>query len=377
MTMSLPATLTERINKIVRKKEEAIQYGPIGIDLGPNGLRMVQFRKNGSTLELHASAYIATTGEQRASSGELRALIKPLLKENSFVGREIVTCMQPEDVKILMLSFMHQADKKDEELIVQRVVERIDDNIADYVIDFMMVRPDVGNGQERSVLVALSRHDEVIDYLEHLRKVGLTVKVLEIEPTAVRRLISVKHGSEHDANLMTISMGCAQTYITVLSGRRLIYERDIDFGEVQLIAMLCKELDIDEREARTMLERGKTTNDTDAIADTDGAEQNIPVTDAFYSVLKPLFMELVEDINRALIYAASETRGVPVKHVYLTDRVATWHGIENFINTLIEVPVSVMTPYEGFENAEMFNADSGPRSAVVTGMALHGLTEYG
>jgi Tfp pilus assembly PilM family ATPase len=141
--------------------------------------------------------------------------------------------------------------------------------------------------------------------------------------------------------------------------------------------MLCKELDIDEREARTMLERGKTTNDTDAIADTDGAEQNIPVTDAFYSVLKPLFMELVEDINRALIYAASETRGVPVKHVYLTDRVATWHGIENFINTLIEVPVSVMTPYEGFENAEMFNADSGPRSAVVTGMALHGLTEYG
>ncbi len=367
MTRSLPITLVERIRKIVRKKEESIQYGPIGIDFGPNGLRLVQFRTNREKLELYASAFISISDEERHSSSLLRALIKHALKENRFVGRDIVTCLQPEKVKILMLSFMHQGDKKDEELIVQRIAERVDDNIEDYVIDFMMVRPEVGNGRERSVLVALSNHDEVISYLEHLRKVGLKVKLLEIEPTAVRRLISVQHGDDHEANLMTISMGGAQTYITVLSGRRLIYERDVDFGERQLIEQLCKELDIVEHEARTMLERGNA----------DDAGENEPVTAALYSVLKPLFMELVEDINRALIYAASETRGMPVKHVYLTNRVATWHGIEKFINTLIEVPVIVLKPFEGFENAEAFSADSGPRGAVVTGMALHGLTEFG
>lgn len=373
MTMPLPATLTERISKIVRKRDDAIQYGPIGIDFGPNGLRMVQFKKTGNVLELYASMHIAITDDVRESSKQLRAAIKQALKENRFVGREIVTCIQPEDVKILMLSYMHQPDKKDEELIVQRVAERVDDSIENYVIDYMMVRPEVGDGQERSALVALAHHDEVVNHLEHLRKAGLTVKLLEIEPTAIRRLISVQHGSEHDANLMTISMGYSQTYITVLSGRRLIYERDIDFGEIQLIAMLCKELDIDEHEARTMLERGNTNYATERSDN----QQNNQVTEAFYSVLKPLFMELVEDINRALIYAASETRGMPVKHVYLTNRVATWHEIENFINTLIEVPVSVLAPFDGFKNAELFNADSGPRGAVVTGMALHGLTEHG
>lgn len=370
MTRSLPTSLVARVSKIVRKKEVTIQYGPIGIDFGPNGLRLVQFRMNREQLELHASAFISISDEERHSGSLLRALIKHALKDNRFVGREIVTCLQPEKVKILMLSFLHQADKKDEELIVQRIAERIDDDIDDYVIDFMMVRPDVGNAQERSVLVALSNHDEVVSYLEHLRKVGLKVKLLEIEPTAVRRLISVKHGDDHAANLMTISMGDAQTYITVLSGRRLIYERDVDFGERQLIELLCKELDIDEHEARTMLERSNTKN-------TGDNNQNEPVTVALYSVLKPLFMELVEDINRALIYAASETRGLPVKHVYLTNRVATWYGIESFINTLIEVPVSVLMPFDGFNNAEAFIADSGPRSAVVTGMALHGLTEFG
>lgn len=370
MTMSLPSALTERLANIIRKKEGIIQYGPIGIDFGPNGLRMVQFKKLDKTLELHASVHILIDNELRNSSSQLGALIKRALKENRFVGREIVTCVQPENVKILMLTFMRQSDKKDEEMIVQRVAERVDDKIENYVIDYMMVRPAVENGQERSVLVALAHHDEVVDYLEHLRKAGMKVKLLEVEPTAIRRLISVKHGDKHEANLMTISMGVSQTYITVLSGRRLIYQRDIDFGEQQLIELLCKELEIDEHEARTMLERGNAAYGNDS-------NQNEPVTVALYGVLKPLFMKLVEDINRALIYAASETRGLPVNHIFLTNRVATWYDIENFINTLIEVPVSVLMPFDGFKNAAAFKSDSGPRGAAVTGMALYGLTEFG
>lgn len=370
MIMSLPSALTQRFANIVQKNAAAIQYGPIGIDFGPNGLRMVQFKKQGDELEIHASVFIPIDNELRNSSSQLRTLIKRALKENHFVGREIVTCVQPENVKILMLTFMRQSDKKDEEMIVQRVAERVDDKIENYVIDYMMVRPAVESGQERSVLVALANHNEVIDYLEHLRKAGMKVKLLEVEPTAIRRLISVKHGDKHDANLMTISMGVSQTYITVLSGRRLIYQRDIDFGERQLIELLCKELEIDEHEARTMLVRRDATDGVDS-------DQNESVTVALYGVLKPLFMELVEDINRALIYAASETRGLPVNHVFLTNRVATWYGIESFINTLIEVPVSVLMPFDGFKNAEIFNTDSGPRGAAVTGMALFGLTEFG
>lgn len=363
MTKALPSALTKRIFKLVRKKESRILYGPIGIDFGANDLRMAQFKQIDGALELHASVQVQVTAEQRDSARQFRALIKQTLKENGFVGHDVVTCIHPQEVKTLMLSFLHEANKDDEELIVQRIAERIDDDINNYVIDYMMVRPKALDGQERSVLVALAHHDEVVNHLEYLRKVGLEVKLLEIEPTAIRRLISVKHEEEHASNLMAISMGHSQTYITVLSGRRLIYARDIEFGEQQLLALLCKELELDEHEARTML-----------VSDSSN-EQSSAVTVSLYSVLKPLFMELVEDINRALIYAASETRGLPVKQVYLTGQVATWNGIENFINTLIEVPVSVLTPLNEFKKSDKFAVDLGERSAVVAGMALHGLTE--
>lgn len=118
-------------------------------------------------------------------------------------------------------------------------------------------------------------------------------------------------------------------------------------------------------------------DDASAYADESENNNSAAITDALYGVLKPMFMELVEDINSALVYAASETRGLPVKHVYLTNLVATWCGIEKFVDSMINVPVSVLMPFDGFNNAEAFAADSDPRGAVVTGMALHGMSEAG
>ena len=372
MTMALPSGLVARIPAIISKKQAVIEYGPVGIDFDDAGVRLVQFRKKDGRIELAASVHQPLSAEMRASAKQTRSVIRKALRKYGFVGREVVTCMQPKHVKIMMISYLHQSGKADEELIVQRVAERIEDDIGNYVIDYLMIRPQVKDGQERSVLVAMARRDSVVDYLEQLRKAGLTVKVLEIEPTAILRLVLMKHGHDHTANLMTISMGYSQTYITVLSGRRLIYERDISFGEHQLIELLCRELEIDEHEARTMLVREDNIG-----VDISEDEHSISVTDALYGVLKPLFMELVEDINKARVYAASETRGMPVKHVYLTNVVASWRGIEHFIDSLIEVPVSVLVPFEGIPKSDAIETESDPRAAVVAGMALQGLTEAG
>jgi type IV pilus assembly protein PilM len=372
MTIALPAAITRRSNARFANKAAAVEYGPVGLDLGRNGLRLVQFCKHGSEIALHASACVPLTEAVRTSEKQTRALIKTTLRKHGFVGRDVISCLQPNNTETVMLSYLHQAGKQDEELIVKRMAERIEDDIQNYVIDFMQVRPDAKDGQERSVLVSMARRELVVDYLELLRKAGLCVKVLEIEPAAIRRLVSVKHNNdaERSDNLMTVSMGHEQTYITVLSGRRLIYERDLDFGEQQLIALLCKELELDEHDARSMLLRKTETS----VAETENSKD---VSYALYSVLKPMFMVLMEDINRALAYAASETRGMPVKQVYLTNLVATWAGIDSFMGSLIKVPVSVLMPFEDFNKEKDFHALSDPRDAVVTGMALYGLTEAG
>ena len=374
MTLSLPPQLSARFPAVIARKHSDLSFGPIGIDLDANGVRLVQFRKLGQRIEPSASAHLTIADDLRASAKLLRPFLRKALKKNGFVGHDVVTCMPPDRLKTMMISYLHQSGKQDEEHIVQRIAERVEDDIANYVIDYMMIRPQVKDGQERSVLVAMARRDQVVSHLEFLRKAGLVVNVLEIEPTAIRRLVTVQHGHNHTANLMTVSIGYTHTYITVLSGRRLIYQRDILFGEKQLVEQLCQELELAESDARTMLIRNQKLA-LDISEDNDDRE--LSVTDALYSVLKPLFLELLEDINRAQVYAASETRGMPVEHVYLTNLVATWRGIEGFIDGLIEVPVSVLLPFEGFDAPPGYRSDSDPRGALVAGLALYGLTEAG
>ena len=68
---------------------------------------------------------------------------------------------------------------------------------------------------------------------------------------------------------------------------------------------------------------------------------------------------------------------MPVEHIYLTNAVACWRGIENFVGSLVDVPVGVLIPFEGQDNTDASGKETDPRSAVVAGMALHGLTEAG
>ncbi len=90
MTMALPAKFTASIPGLVRKKDGAlVQYGPIGVDLGRNGLRLVQFVNNGNDLALHASVFVPFSTELHESSKHLRVLIKKAFHKNQSPARKM------------------------------------------------------------------------------------------------------------------------------------------------------------------------------------------------------------------------------------------------------------------------------------------------
>jgi type IV pilus assembly protein PilM len=346
--------------------------GPIGLEFGLYRLRMVQLVKRPDGLYLGACASIPyTDGREQllASPRQLAGLLRQLCRAYGFSGRDVVTCLQANVVRTLLLRYAVPAGHSDAEVIVQRMSERVEGELADYVLDYMPVRTDVREGQEHSALIALARREDVVAYLELLRKTGLNVLALEIGPVAIRRLITAALDNYAEDNLMVITMGQTQTYMTVLSGRRLIFDREVEFGERSLVERLCQELELTESAAHQLLDaRGlRALGEAGAL---DGAGSDEVITTVF-EVLKPLFMELVGDINKALIYTASETRGKTVQQVYLTGAVACWKGIADILNGLLDIPVSVLDPMAGIQGSN--DHDPDPRLEVATGLALRGL----
>ena len=346
--------------------------GPIGLEFGLYRLRMVQLLKQPDGLSLGACASIPYTGGREqllASSRRLADLLRQLCKTYGFRGRDVVTCLQPNVVRTLLLRYAVPAGQTDAGVIVQRMSERVEGELADYVLDYMPVRSDVSEGQEHSALIALARREDVVVYLELLRKAGLNVLALEIGPVAIRRLITSALDNYAEDNLMVITMGQTQTYMTVLSGRRLIFDREVEFGERSLVERLCEELELAESAAHQLLDaRGLRALGVAGSFDETGSDE---VTTTVFEVLKPLFMELVGDINKALIYTASETRGKTVQQVYLTGAVACWKGIADILNGLLDIPVSVLDPMAGMQGGNEHDPD--PRVGVATGLAMRGL----
>jgi type IV pilus assembly protein PilM len=338
--------------------------GPIGLELGNDELRMVQLTRRADGIHLTAQALVPCPGGCEGlltEPGKLRRLLKETLRAQRFRGREVVTCMRPSQVRITMLNYVVPAGRSSEQVIVQRMAERVDGPLTDYVLDYVPVRVDVREGQEHSALVAAARREQVIDYLEALRRAGLSVRALDIGPLAIRRLVTaMRHHHDHD-NVLIITLGQARTYMTVLSGRRLIFDRDISFGEQRLIRHLSSELDVDDATAsRLLLNRGMHSADGD---------DELAAT--VLEVLKPLFVELRADIDKAMVYAASETHGNSVRHIYLTGAVGEWAGIEKLLGDLLDIPVSVLDPTACLVNADRHMPRL--RMGVVTGLALRGL----
>jgi Tfp pilus assembly PilM family ATPase len=106
----------------------------------------------------------------------------------------------------------------------------------------------------------------------------------------------------------------------------------------------------------------------------------IDVASTLQEIIKPMLQGLTEEINRVLVYTASQTHGEPVSRIYLMGSLARWQGMDGLLNSLVRLPVeTIPDPLKAFGGSKNPSGGRPPRPeiAVATGLALNGLDEDG
>lgn len=347
--------------------------GPIGLEFGLQEMHLVQLERHSAGLAVknYATAPYPESGQALLESPKkLKKFFDDVFSEHGVKGREIVTCMLPQHLKLTTLHYTCNGEQTDGDAILGQMKGRVEGELEDYVLDYVPIRQASRNGGERSALVASVRRETVIDYLELLRKARLRVQALEIGPVAIKRLIGNMLVDRRDENVLVVNLGRTHSYLTVLSGRRLIFDHEVEFGEDLLVAHLCDNLDIDTDAGRRLLVMHGCA---------DSAGSSLPVENAYdpemaatiESILRPFFYKLVDDVNKALLYVATETHGEGIRHMYLIGGVARWRGAEEQFNTLFDLPVTVLNPFARFAVDQ--SVPAMPGLAVATGLALRSM----
>jgi len=362
-----------------------VRVGPIGLDVALEAIHLVQLEAaddHHPVVRARASLDIKGSRQELLEQPhQFRSLIKRALAADRFQGNKAVLAMPSGMFRTVSINYRHTGPKKKEAAAILRVMkDRLDGDLANYVLDYMPVRGR-SKSDEKLALVAVAERGPVVDYLELARKAGLDVQALEIGPLAISRLAGAISEEHESGNILVINSGRQASYLTLISGKDLLFDQEVAFGEQSLIREICETLDMPEHTARHLVSRTGVSpgNSGDPVSD---AIDESGLFNTLSEILKPQFMKLVDEVKRAFLYAASETRGRGVQEVYLLGSIARWPGSDQLLSNLtgskvakIPDPLSVFPSNE--EDEAKAAGHSAPEIAVATGLALRGMRQRG
>jgi Tfp pilus assembly PilM family ATPase len=346
--------------------------GLIGLHVSNGAVHAVQLHR-GIDGQIHVAAsgsefFDESSRDLLGDPARLRLVVQKLLRQTGCKGRKIYSVMSAAQVRMLSVTYSPSRRQADDQIIARLMQERLDNDLSTYVIDYLPVRSSAGDG-DRQALVAVCQRDAVIDYLETLRRCGLETVALEAGPVAVRRLMASASPADMSTSALVINFGSRASYTSMMSGRRLLFDQEVEFGSDVLVDSVSSALDMTpELALRLILKTG--LHDAARTDDRAGAQ-------AIREIVRPQVSRLVEDIRRAYLYAAAETHGNVLSQVYLMGSIARWPGAAELISEMADIPARIMPgPNELFPNdsGTEDSPDAGPDLAVATGLALRGLT---
>ena len=373
-TMSALNRLADRF----RPAANAAGCGLVGVHFSRAKLHLIQLENDaaGETrLRADVSAPFIGSREQLLTSQKaVKSLVRRAWKLGRFRGRRVISTLPLEYVKLVSVSYPAGTPEAEPATIANMMADRIDGNLSDYVIDYVPVRTIIRDG-ERLCIVIIARREHVIAYLDTLKHAGLRVEALEVAPLAIRRLVEAIGSRSNIENVLAINTTNDVTYLTLISGRRLLANQEVQFGEAQLVDTVSKTLDISPAVAADLLQRNGLSSNSKS---NDQYMDDLDVANTLLEIVRPEFIKLVREIERAFLYAASESYGEARKRIYLFGRMARWAGADELLGSLVQTPVARM-------NADLFPFDVGEyrrgemdcqhaaEIAVASGLALWGM----
>ncbi len=324
-----------------RPAPKSAAYGPIAVHFTQEHLHLVQLETlgdGGFGLQSRESlSYPGTRAELMASPAAVCNLVRRAMRAGKFRGRNIVSAMPPEQVRVMSVSYPANAAGSEAGSIAKLMVDRLDGALSDYVIDYVPIRKSSRDG-DRLALVAVSRLEHVNTYLDSLASAGLHVDLLEIGSLAIKRLIDSGPASDQQDNIIVIDVGDTTSHLITISGRRLLADLEMQFGEALILSAITKSLDLATSVAKDLvLTHGldptqKSSEVVDSNFDTD-------VAATIVEIVIPEFLKLVGEINRAFLFADSESHGDGRKRIYIVGGMARWPGAATLLSSLAKMPV--------------------------------------
>lgn len=383
--------------------------GPVGIDYGTHGVRMLQLREQGGRLHVVGASRLdapltavpapkkdkvadgaapaaepdpdSRAGEQQASAQAQQ--FRAAFAAGGFTGRKCVVSLPRQDVSLQSVRLPRMPDEELRQTALWESSQRFGLDRNAMQVDFIRTGAAGGSGgaenKEEVILIAAS-HAAINARLEPLLAAGLRPVAVDTGFAALARAFSRQTRREADRNVVraVVEIGSAGACVFILRGDQIAFCKPISIGGRQLNQAVAEHLQIDEKSA-SELRAARIAASLIEGAESDGATDSS--TDrAVYEAVRPLLGEIVKEVTLCLRYYGVTFRGHPPERVILTGGDGLEPRLAETMNHACKIPVAVddgmntlgsLIPQIGAS----LNRKPGPAAcwAVCVGLSLRGL----
>jgi type IV pilus assembly protein PilM len=382
-------------------------YQPIGLDIGHNSIKMIQLAVNGGHISVVAADKARVDSSINGDTQERRnfvvSMVKQMLSKGNFRGRDVVSCLPNERLKITSLRLAETESEQIEQVLRKEVSQRFGLDPDKDAINYI-VAGNVRQGEElkNELIVFAADSESIRSHIEMLGEAQLRPVGIDTVPSAVFRSFerSLRRQEDKEHTVVFVDVGSRFTTVVFGRGAEISFVKQMSIGGQNFNQEIASKLGISIDEAEMLRdklrmertassERGFWTSAQELASQQEGeagvlqegqngngvsldASTRQVIVDAVSAVAE----ELAREISLCFRYYTVTFRGRRVERAIFTGGEAYESILLNVLKRQLAVEIEVAQPLKGFDMMNV-DFDSDRRGllcewAVAVGLGLKG-----
>ncbi|MCK4623795.1 MAG: pilus assembly protein PilM [Phycisphaerae bacterium] len=378
------------------------KYGQIGLDVGANSIRMLQFatvRERPFVVAAAARHLPEDAIGSDADPQKRRQLVvenaREMLEGGVFHARNVVSCVRADEIGVKNVRLPHMPDNELASAVVWECQERFGFEVASDRVHYIRageVRQGVETRDE--VILMAVPDDTICRHLEMLSGMHLNPAHIDAEPTALFRAYQrfLRRADDESVVTVIVDIGLSCTKVIVARGRTILLIKTIDIAGRKFNESVAEELNMSYSEAASLRRRIFESGQADFVAgdDNDAPHRN-SLTDrakptsemeeklewSVFDAIREQIETLAREISLCLRYCSVTFRGLRPTTITLTGGEAYDQHLVNSLNEYLDCECVIGQPLWGIDlgGVEMGSDRRGELTewSVAAGLALRGL----
>lgn len=339
--------------------------GVWGLDVGESALKAVKMAKQGGNLvvqdyQIIPYSGLRTQGTRRREDLVFQALMRFFMPEDR-QGAPFNASIPSQNVFSRFIGLPPVDRRRVPEIVRYEARQQIPFDLSEVVWDYQLVRPDFMPGEEIEIGLFAVKRDVINAFLGQFVMAQDWLEGVQIAPLAVYNFL--RTDGQTDKPTVVIDIGAQSTDLLIVEDTKF-WLRNLPIAGNSFNAILEKKFDISPEEAEKVKQ---------------GLGQSKHRAKIF-EVLRPVFKDLVAEIQRSIGYYKSLAREVKFEDVLLLGEGHKLYGLHRFLSDQLQYRVRSLSGLQTIrtnlppERQEDFQKHL-PGLAVAMGLGVQGCKE--